>query len=148
MDNHEFAERYFRKYFENQFQVGNFTKNKEEKLQRHKFQVLSNLISDLFEQKNSRDKFKTITNLIITSLTSFEDKYPVYTYSSSVKEVDKKHKDILKKEFNNGFKEHKKLLSIGKQFLNVLSRFTNQYEMVSNIIITQNFSYRNRTIPN
>ena len=78
---------------------------KKKKLQRKRFLLLSKLIADLFENKNSRDCFNDISNLIILILNIYNEKFPVDIYSlkekESLKEFDSKYKHILKHEFLN-----------------------------------------------
>jgi len=72
-------------------------------LQRKKFLLLSKLVSDLFDNKNSQVCFNNISNLIILILNIYNEKFPVDTYSlveeNSKKEINSKYKHILKEEF-------------------------------------------------
>lgn len=72
-------------------------------LQRKKFILLSNLVADLFKNKNSQVCFNNISSLIILILNIYNEKFPVDIYSNleeiSLKRFDSKYKHILKEEF-------------------------------------------------
>ena len=79
------------------------TPSNKDIIQRKKFILLSKLVSDLFENKNSQICFKNISNLIILILNIYNEKFPVDTYSqaeeNSKNKFDSKYKHILKEEF-------------------------------------------------
>jgi len=72
-------------------------------IQRKKFILLSKLVADLFNSKNSQICFSNISNLIILVLNIYNEKFPVDIYSLekeiSKKESNSKFKHILKEEF-------------------------------------------------
>ena len=72
-------------------------------LQRKKFALLSKLVADLFDNKNSRVCFSNISNLIILILNIYNEKFPVDNYSleeeNSKNRINSEYKDILKQEF-------------------------------------------------
>ena len=73
------------------------------KIQKKKFKLLSKLIADLFNCKNSRECFKNISSLIILILNIYNEKFPVDIYSfnadDSLKKSNPEYKHILKGEF-------------------------------------------------
>ncbi|MFX1419933.1 MAG: hypothetical protein ACFE9N_13525 [Promethearchaeota archaeon] len=72
-------------------------------IQRKKFTLLSKLVTDLFDNKNSRVCFNNISNLIVLILNIYNEKFPIDNFSIedgySKKEINSKCKDILKQEF-------------------------------------------------
>ena len=71
--------------------------------QKKKFILLSKLVADLFERKNSRVCFNNISNLIILILNIYNEKFPVDIYSleeeTSTKKLSLKFKHLMKEEF-------------------------------------------------
>jgi len=74
-------------------------------LQKKKFFLLSKLVVDLFNYKNSQVCFNNISNLIILILNIYNEKFPMDNYSSlednSIKKYNSEFKHILKDEFLN-----------------------------------------------
>ena len=74
------------------------------KIQKFKFNLISELVHTLFKQKNCKDNYIDISNLIITFLTAFETNNPVDIFTEyhemKSKEVDLERKNILRNEFN------------------------------------------------
>lgn len=72
-------------------------------LQKKKFVLLSKLVADLFNCKNSNICFNNISNLIILILSLYNEKYAIDIHSSikgnHFKESDPDYKRILKEEF-------------------------------------------------
>ena len=72
-------------------------------VQRKKFILLSKLVSDLFDNKDSQICFNNISNLIILILNIYNEKFPVDKYSlaeeNSKNKFTPKFKHILKEEF-------------------------------------------------
>ena len=72
-------------------------------LQRKKFVLLSKLVADLFNSKNSQVCFNNISSLIVLILNIYNEKFPVDIYSNleenSLKRFNSKYKHILKEEF-------------------------------------------------
>ena len=72
-------------------------------LQRKKFVLLSKLVADLFNSKNSQVCFNNISSLIVLILNIYNEKFPVDIYSNiednSLKSFNSKYKRILKEEF-------------------------------------------------
>ena len=81
----------------------------KEKIQKFKFNLISELISTLFNHKNCKDHFTDISNLIVTFLTALETNNPVDMYTEyhemKSKELDFDRKNILRDEFNLYTKE-------------------------------------------
>jgi hypothetical protein len=79
------------------------TPSNKKTLQRKKFILLSKLVADLFNTKNSQLCFNNISNLIILVLNIYNEKFPVDVYSlgkeNSLSDSDSKFKHILKEEF-------------------------------------------------
>jgi hypothetical protein len=77
------------------------TPSNKKTLQRKKFILLSKLVADLFNTRNSQVCFNNISSLIILVLNLYNEKFPVDVYSlereNSMKESRFKH--ILKGEF-------------------------------------------------
>lgn len=101
-----------------------------------KFKIISTLVSELFEHKNSKEHYDTLSNLIVTSLITMQDKYPVDKYSRiehvSEKLAQKEHIETLREENKSAIKEFEKCASIGKEFLNLVNRISKQYRGVAN----------------
>ena len=77
----------------------------KKKVQKFKFNLISELVHALFKYKNCRDSFINISNLIILFLTVFEEDYPC-DMDSGYEENDlidenSEYKNILKEEFSN-----------------------------------------------
>ena len=72
-------------------------------LQKKKFILLSKLVADLFNCRNSNICFNNISNLIILILSVYNEKFQIDIYSSikenPLKENDPDYKRILKEEF-------------------------------------------------
>ncbi len=79
--------------------------NEKALFQKHKFKFISELISILFNHKNSRETYINVSNTIILYLTAFDPHYQIDIYSENktknIDDVDPQFKEILKKEFNN-----------------------------------------------
>jgi len=75
----------------------------KEYYQKKKFILLSKLVADLFNSKNSRVCFNNISNLIILILNIYNEQFPVDIYSgvkdNTLKKCNSKYKQILKEEF-------------------------------------------------
>ncbi len=70
-------------------------------IQKKKFKLLSKLIADLFNCKNSRECFINISSLIILILNIYNEKFPVDIYSLNTDDslkTNSKYKNILKEE--------------------------------------------------
>lgn len=80
-----------------------FTSRNKESYQKKKFVLLSKLVADLFNSKNSRICFNNISNLIILILNIYNEQFPVDIYSgvkeNTLKKCNSKYKQILKEEF-------------------------------------------------
>ncbi|MFX0004083.1 MAG: hypothetical protein ACFE9C_16635 [Candidatus Hodarchaeota archaeon] len=79
------------------------TPSNKKQLQRKKFILLSKIIADLFDKKNSQVCFSSISNLIILVLNVYNEKFPLDIYSPEKKDLtqesNSKCKHILKEEF-------------------------------------------------
>lgn len=71
----------------------------KKRIQRMKFRLLTKLVADLFDNKDSRECFHNISNLIILILNIYKDTFPVDIFSKQEKNTTPKHKNILKQEF-------------------------------------------------
>ncbi len=121
--------------------TNSYDKKEIQTIQKEKFRYITRLVGDLFDYKNSRKAYNTISNLIVTSLTSFDDKQPIDIFSGEKEEKKEdheieEHRDTLVQEFKNQVDEYKAILSIGKSFIDVINRFSQQYEVVNNIIFS------------
>jgi hypothetical protein len=76
----------------------------KEKVQKFKFNLISELVSVLFNYKNRKDSYNDISNLIITFLTALDRNDPVDMFTEyhemKSKEIDFERKNVLKEEFN------------------------------------------------
>ncbi|MHA1916093.1 MAG: hypothetical protein ACW97V_17230 [Promethearchaeota archaeon] len=68
----------------------------DNKVQRKRFKLLSTLVADLFNCKNSTLCFQNVSNLIILILNIYCEKFPVDLYSSDTKSSKKKPPSTLK----------------------------------------------------
>jgi hypothetical protein len=77
----------------------------KKKIQKKKFILLSKLVTDLFNNKNSRIWFNNISSLIILILNIYNEKFPLDMHSSKeenpLKRFNSDYKQILKEEFLN-----------------------------------------------
>lgn len=78
----------------------------EKEQQKRKYQLLLDLVKDLFKYKNSTLCYKTINNLIIASLMMYNEKYPLDIYDLMVEEFQLKkdneeYREILREELNH-----------------------------------------------
>jgi len=73
------------------------------RIQRIKFRLLSKLVADLFDNKDSKECFHNISNLIILILNLYNESFPMDNFSNREEDIEvkatSKHKDILKQEF-------------------------------------------------
>ena len=105
MNSIRFNERKYLKRLERTLRFHDLYNINKDIIQRCKFQLISELVNDLFKYKNCRDCFINISNLIILFLTIFEKDSPFDTYSGYEEEdlIDNSadFRNILKEEFNN-----------------------------------------------
>ena len=75
-----------------------------QKIQKCKYILISELVYELFENRNCQNCYINISNLIILFLTAFEKNYPIdiFTEYHEIKsrEIDADRRAILKEEFN------------------------------------------------
>jgi hypothetical protein len=120
--------------------------------QKQKFQYITTLVDDLFDHKNSQKAYNTISNLIVTSLTSFDDNLPADLFSGKREQqkeiVEEKEKDVLVKEFRNDIIEYQNIMNKGRMFVDIINRFSAQYEVVNNIIFSPTLDKSNNGMPN
>ena len=129
--------------------TNSYDKKEIERIQKEKFKWITSLVGELFDHKNSRKAYNTISNLIVTSLTSFEDDLPVDIYSGeSSQHKEEENHDVLVQEFKNQITEYKNMLSKGTMFLEVLNRFSSQYEVVNNVMFSPLLDEKDKKIPN
>jgi hypothetical protein len=85
-------------FLEKSFCAGNNEIN--DKIQKKRFYLLSKLVADLFNCKNSTICFQNVSNLIILILNIYNEKFPIDIYSRNksclTKKPDSKLKHILK----------------------------------------------------
>ncbi|MFX1397566.1 MAG: hypothetical protein ACFFAS_11050 [Promethearchaeota archaeon] len=78
--------------------------NEKKELQRKKFSIINKLISDLYNNKNSKEHFKLISNQIILllTLTNEKDGFDIFYDEDENEKIIKKNRtifgDILKGE--------------------------------------------------
>jgi len=130
-----------------------YDKREMREIQKEKFRYISHLVGDLFDHKNSRKAYNTISNLIVTSLTSLDDKEPVDIYSGKPQkqeneENNEEDRDVLVQEFKYQIDEYKNILSKGRTFLEVVTRFSKQYEVVNNIFYSPMLDEFHKKMPN
>ncbi|KKK42407.1 hypothetical protein LCGC14_1719950 [marine sediment metagenome] len=72
-------------------------------IQKQRFTLLSKLVADLFNCKNSTICYKNVSNLIILLLNIYNEKFPLDIYSTTKINSDEDYyiqlKNILKREF-------------------------------------------------
>lgn len=99
--NSKIIERKVENFLSNIFKPNN-SLNKDSH-QKGKFIILSKLVADLFNSKNSRVCFNNVSSLIILILNIYNEQFPVDIYSevedNSLKKFNSKYKQILKEEF-------------------------------------------------
>lgn len=104
MNSIKFNERKYLKRLERTLRFHEIYKLNKKIVQKCKFQLISELVSDLFKYKNCRDCFINISNLIILFLTIFEKDSPfdIYTGYDEGDLIDRNadFRNILKEEFN------------------------------------------------
>ena len=118
-------------------------------LQKKKFNLISKLVANLFKYKNSKICYNSISNLISSSLTSLGKDYPIDIHYGKSEDLfnmlNGESRVILEKEVKTDINEYKKILSRGKDFINLIERFSNQYDIVNNIIFCPKIRESNHT---
>ena len=73
------------------------------RIQRIKFRLLSKLVVDLFDYKDSKECFHNISHLIILILNLYNKSFPIDNFQNRDDDIEvkstSKHKHILKQEF-------------------------------------------------
>ncbi|MFX1346787.1 MAG: hypothetical protein ACFFBC_14145 [Promethearchaeota archaeon] len=91
-------EKQVEEFLENSFGVDGYFL--DSRVQKKKFGLLSKLVADLFNCKNSRICFQNVSNLIILILSIYNEKFPVDIYSNDkmgrIIKSNSKLKQILK----------------------------------------------------
>ena len=124
------TEDYYEEIFEKYLVLG----EKTQKEGINKFEVVSKLVSDLWKHKNSKDWYQTISNLIITSLTSMDDSpVDIFSHFDGQDSSRKDLQEVIVEEFRQDIKEYEQLFTKGKKFLEILERFSRQYDQAENI---------------
>ncbi len=86
-------------FLDNSFNTEDYFNNNSE-TQKKKFTLLSKLVADLFNCKNSAVCFHNISNLIVLILNIYNEKFPVDIYSNgrtdSIKKSNNNFKRIIK----------------------------------------------------
>jgi hypothetical protein len=85
-------------FLENSFSTDDYLF--DSRIQKKRFNLLSKLVADLFNCKNSTICFHNISNLIILILNIYNEKFPIDLYSNNemgrLKKPNSKLKQILK----------------------------------------------------
>jgi len=85
-------------FLDNSFNTEDYFNNSE--IQKKRFVLLSKLVGDLFNCKNSAVCFHNISNLIVLILNIYNEKFPVDIYSNgrtdSIKKNNNNYKRIIK----------------------------------------------------
>ncbi|MGQ4873266.1 MAG: hypothetical protein ACP6IY_04245 [Promethearchaeia archaeon] len=134
-----YSDDYAMKTIEKVFTINNIEKIDSKKFQKLKYDIINELVNELFKFKNSKEYYQIISNLIVISLTSAE-KTPVDIYFPEKKNDRRKNdnsfKRILLEEFNEGIKDIKRRIKIENQFKECLKRFLKTYDLVNHIEYT------------
>ncbi len=108
-------------------------------VQKNRFNTISDLVSKLFQHKNSKESYKSISNLILLQLGQNLEEDPVDVFTGRnaddlYTEYNKEYNDILMREFDKAVQEFSNTIRIGKKFLEVLQRFNGQFDVVNNVM--------------
>ncbi|MBN1801161.1 MAG: hypothetical protein JW891_06610, partial [Candidatus Lokiarchaeota archaeon] len=76
-------------------------KKEKRELQKKKFNIINNLINDLYNHKNSREHFKLISNQIILLLTLTNQKRGFDLFFDDNEKEEFEDKEILKNMLKN-----------------------------------------------
>lgn len=154
MNSHEFLKKnYYKEFLERQapFANSDLSSDKQE-IQKEKFQVISKLVSELFSARNDKEAYNAISGLIVLYLNSFDENYPMDVFSTDEEkppqETKQELQQILQEEINVSLNEFKNIMTMGKSFMDVLNRFSNQYEVVTNVIYRPEEKKNRNNIPN
>ncbi len=106
--------------------------------QKTKFKTISELVSKLFQHKNSKDFYQSISNLILLQLSqnTEEESVDIFTGHNEddlIKDFNDEFYGILTREFDKAVQEFTNTIKIGKKFLEVVQRFEDQYDIVNNV---------------
>ncbi|MHA1272156.1 MAG: hypothetical protein ACTSQP_04940 [Promethearchaeota archaeon] len=141
-----YSDDYAMKTIEKVLSINNIEKIDSKKFQKLKYDIINELVNELFKFKNSKEYYQIISNLIVISLTSAE-KTPIDIYFPEEKNDRKKNdnsfKRILLEEFNEGIKDIKRRIKIENQFKEYLKRFLKTYDLVNHIEYTPYFRKNN-----
>ncbi|MHA2038913.1 MAG: hypothetical protein ACW98X_20970 [Promethearchaeota archaeon] len=69
----------------------------DSEVQKRRFALLSKLVADLFNCKNSTVCFHNVSNLIVLILNIYNEKFPVDMYSNETTNSIKKRKNSIKR---------------------------------------------------
>ena len=86
-------EEYFYEFIEKD--INNLNKQNEKELQKKKFKLISQLIEDLYKNKNSREHFNLISNQLILLLTLSNQKKPFDIFFEEAEDHLKDASDIF-----------------------------------------------------
>ncbi len=92
--------RYSYKKLDQQMEISLYSADKKV-MQRKKYELISELIRDLFKYRGKQECFKTISNLIISALISFDENSPIDIYNIDEdinEEMNEDCKNILERE--------------------------------------------------
>lgn len=137
MNSPDFTSKYFNDIIASREEQIKCIKNKEDYASYHKnnFRLISNLVDDLFQNKNSRGSFETLSNLIVVTLNSREPYLPVDIYSSKSTNVrgGLEHKEALRKEILGSNYDQKYSSDMKRRIRDIFSRFLERYDRIDNI---------------
>lgn len=92
--NSESIEKKVEDFLENSFCTKDYVFNDE--MQKRRFSLLSKLVADLFNCKNSAICFHNISSLIVLILNIYNEKFPIDIYSNNKKSLIRKPNSKLK----------------------------------------------------
>ncbi len=92
-------EEYFYEFIEKE--ISNINKQEQKSLQREKFKLISRLIDDLYQNKNSKEFFNQVSNQLILLLTLSNQKKPFDFCIEENKDHIKNNRNIFGKILKN-----------------------------------------------
>ncbi|MHA1147042.1 MAG: hypothetical protein ACTSR8_02245 [Promethearchaeota archaeon] len=134
---------------ENHLKLDKLNMLDQKEIQKHKFEVVSKLVSDMFKYKNSKKCYNTISNLILLSLTSVDEECPVDIYNhKECALIDSQATEYIQQEIEEEIKHINKCIAIEEDFRETLSRFITQYDTIDTIVLTPKKKEHQNGLPN
>lgn len=134
---------------ENHLKLDKLDKLDPKEIQKHKFEVVSKLVADMFKYKDSKKCYNTISNLIVLSLTSIDDHMPVDIYNhKDGAYIDSLVNEFVQKEIEEEVQHINKCIAIEQEFKETLMRFVNQYDAIDTIVFTPKKKENQNGLPN